>query len=269
MLARSRSYAGRPPRTPNSRLVTTRYATSPRLTTNASTRSQVIFSVSSYTSSGRNSDVATTARYSPQRCSDHSPTPSATWSAPYANRATATQVSVDGWAPSRLWTLATVGLCSRSMLSTSASGLAAGRICANSCCSEVWAFSNRRTATPSRTSTSALSHRSTANRRSTVASRRARPRSTMGAWSAGPLPAGSPGTKSPHRRQRQASPAGVPARRRAASASSSGAYVACPRRAQPRRFQSTAEACPVVEVFNGTTAGASTCGAPAARGQGG
>ena len=148
-------------------------------------------------------------------------------------------------APSRLWIRATVGLCCRSMLSTSASGLAAGRICANSCCSEVWAFSNRRTATPSSSSTARAAT--------------ARPRTAAGPWRraapgrAGRSARGRRGRCRPARPGRsprsagsaRPRPPGWRSRSRAARASSSGAYVACPCRAQPRRFQSTPEACPV------------------------
>ncbi len=63
------------------------------------------------------------------------------------------------------------------------------------------------------------------------------PRSTTGASDAGPLPRGGPGTKSPQRRQRQASPSVVRARNGSRSSGSSGAYVAWPWRPQERSSQ--------------------------------
>ena len=56
-----------------------------------------------------------------------------------------------------------------------------------------------------------------------IASRRARPRTTMGASSAGPVWRGVPTTKAPQRRHRHAFPAGVVADRLAARSDSVGA----------------------------------------------
>ena len=60
-----------------------------------------------------------------------------------------------------------------------------------------------------------------------------------GAATAGPRPCGSPVTNAPQRRQRQAAPPAVGAVSRSRRSVSSGAYVTCPLRAQPNRFQST------------------------------
>jgi len=95
----------------------------------------------------------------------------------------------------------------RSTLKTPASGLAAGRARSKVVCRLAWECSKRSTpyATPSRMSP--RRKRSTASSRSTSSSRTARPRGTVGASSAGPLPCGGPTTKVAQRRQRQASPA--------------------------------------------------------------
>ena len=73
-------------------------------------------------------------------------------------------------------------------------------------------------------------------------SRSARPRSTTGASSAGPVYRGSPSTKSPQRRHRHASPRAVStrsrSRSRASTPSPAGANVSWPRREQWRLFQS-------------------------------
>src|SRR5690349_13240597 len=50
----------------------------------------------SYTSSGKKTDVATTAKYSPHRASNHNPTPPISSSSAYAARTNTSRVSVDG-----------------------------------------------------------------------------------------------------------------------------------------------------------------------------
>ena len=165
------------------------------------------------------------AKYSPQRFSSHSPTASMISMTAYAAAPSASQVRMRGsslkacWMrPSSLEWL-TLKPSSRSRART------AGSSWSYACSIESRELLNRQMATASTPKMIARRNRSTANSRRMSALRSSLPRRTRGAAETGPLVVGSPMTKAPQRRQRQAAPSRVLTLSRSWSAGSSGAKV--------------------------------------------
>ena len=182
--------------------------------------------------------MAIIAKYSPQRFSSHSPTASMISITAYPAAASASQVRVRVLSVKACW----MRPSSLEWLTLKPSWLrnarSSGSAWSYACSIDIRDAANRQTAMASPPKMIARRNRSTANTRRMSALRSSLSRRTRGAAGTGPLAVGSPMTKVPQRRQRQAVPSRVLTPSRSRSPGSSGANVTWPLAPQPSRLQS-------------------------------
>src|ERR1700733_11952876 len=178
------------------------------------------------------------AKYSPQRLPSHSPIDSTSSISAYAPTPMASHSKKRGLSLNESLTrpssLELLMLKTRSLYRDRSAGIKL----LNALCTPTRSSRNRQIPYAAAPRTRNRSSRSTAKTRKMSSLRSSLLRLISGASAAGPWPGVVPVTSAPQRRPRQASPAGVPVRSLSRSAGSSGAYVTCPRRAQPNKLQS-------------------------------
>ena len=187
-------------------------------------------------------EVAIIAKYSPQRFSSHSPTASMTSITAYAPAASASRVRVCGVSLNACWMRPSSLEWLTLKPSWRRNARSSGSALSYACSIDIRDVLNCQIATARAPKMTARRPRSTANTRRISALRSSFPRRTRGADDTGPLVVGSPMTKVPQRRQRQAAPSRVLTPSRSRSPGSSGAKVTWPLAPQPSRLQSMCRA---------------------------